>query len=112
MEAIENAKTDGRWDAAYDSPSSATVPDDFQAALDSNPGAVVFLRRLTGQTDMRFFGEFRPRKRRILAPAELRNLSQCWGGTRRFIPDFSTYGILTIRREPEQSNAEESEGSL
>lgn len=74
MEAIENAKTDGRWDAAYDSPSSATVPDDFQAALDSNPWAIAFLRGLTGQTDMRFFGEFRPRKRRILALAELRNL--------------------------------------
>lgn len=46
MEAIENAKTDGRWDAAYDSPSSATVPDDFQAALDSNPGAVAFFETL------------------------------------------------------------------
>lgn len=46
MEAIENAKTDGRWDAAYDSPSGATVPDDFQAALASNPGAEAFFDTL------------------------------------------------------------------
>jgi uncharacterized protein YdeI (YjbR/CyaY-like superfamily) len=35
--AVEGAKQNGRWDAAYDSPSQATVPDDFQAALDHNP---------------------------------------------------------------------------
>ena len=32
---IERAKADGRWDAAYDSPSTATVPDDLAAALDA-----------------------------------------------------------------------------
>lgn len=31
---VERAKADGRWDAAYDSPSTATVPDDLAAALD------------------------------------------------------------------------------
>ncbi|WP_029288517.1 YdeI family protein [Cellulomonas sp. HZM] len=30
---VERAKTDGRWDAAYDGPASATVPDDLAAAL-------------------------------------------------------------------------------
>ena len=39
LEAIENAKKNGRWDAAYDSPRGATVPSDFQAALDANPRA-------------------------------------------------------------------------
>ena len=33
-EAIESARKNGRWKAAYDSPSRATVPRDFQAALD------------------------------------------------------------------------------
>ncbi len=46
MEAIEDAKADGRWDAAYDSPSGATVPDDFQAALESNPAAAAFFEGL------------------------------------------------------------------
>jgi uncharacterized protein YdeI (YjbR/CyaY-like superfamily) len=30
---VERAKTDGRWDAAYDSPASATVPLDLTKAL-------------------------------------------------------------------------------
>jgi uncharacterized protein YdeI (YjbR/CyaY-like superfamily) len=34
---IERAKTDGRWDAAYDSPRTSTVPPDLQAELDSDP---------------------------------------------------------------------------
>jgi uncharacterized protein YdeI (YjbR/CyaY-like superfamily) len=46
LEAIENAKRDGRWDAAYDSPSGATVPGDFQAALDANLKATAFFKTL------------------------------------------------------------------
>lgn len=36
---IERAKRDGRWQAAYDSPRSSTVPADLQAALDGNARA-------------------------------------------------------------------------
>jgi uncharacterized protein YdeI (YjbR/CyaY-like superfamily) len=46
MTQVERAKQDGRWDAAYDSHSNATVPDDFQAALDSNPEAKAFFATL------------------------------------------------------------------
>ena len=45
-EAVESAKQDGRWDAAYDSPSNATVPDDFQAELDKNAEAKAFFATL------------------------------------------------------------------
>ncbi|MBK0393770.1 YdeI/OmpD-associated family protein [Ramlibacter algicola] len=44
---IERAKADGRWDAAYDSASTAAVPPDLQAALDAAPKA----RRLFAQLD-------------------------------------------------------------
>ena len=44
---VEAAKTDGRWDSAYASPSAATVPDDFQAALDASPKAREFFEGLT-----------------------------------------------------------------
>jgi uncharacterized protein YdeI (YjbR/CyaY-like superfamily) len=44
--AIESARQDGRWDAAYDSQSKATVPDDFQAALDQNKQAKAFFATL------------------------------------------------------------------
>ncbi len=36
---IERAKADGRWDAAYDSPKTATVPDDLVRALAKRPAA-------------------------------------------------------------------------
>ena len=36
---VERAKADGRWDAAYDAPSTATVPDDLRAALDRDRAA-------------------------------------------------------------------------
>lgn len=36
---IERAKTDGRWDAAYDSPRTATVPPELEEALEKQPAA-------------------------------------------------------------------------
>lgn len=46
--AVENAKQNGQWDAAYDSPSGATVPPDFQAALDRSKAAAAFFATLSG----------------------------------------------------------------
>ena len=43
---IERARQDGRWEAAYDSHSTATVPSDFQAALDNNAEARAFFASL------------------------------------------------------------------
>jgi uncharacterized protein YdeI (YjbR/CyaY-like superfamily) len=46
LEAIRNAKRNGRWEAAYDSPSGAAVPADFQAALDASQRAAAFFKTL------------------------------------------------------------------
>jgi uncharacterized protein YdeI (YjbR/CyaY-like superfamily) len=46
LEQIERAKKDGRWEAAYDSQSRATVPDDLAAALSANPRAAEFFATL------------------------------------------------------------------
>ncbi|MFZ3083908.1 YdeI/OmpD-associated family protein [Rhodoferax ferrireducens] len=46
LQEVERAKSDGRWDAAYDSASKATVPSDFQSALDSNTRAKNFFGTL------------------------------------------------------------------
>jgi uncharacterized protein YdeI (YjbR/CyaY-like superfamily) len=43
---VERAKADGRWAAAYDSPSTAAVPDDLQAELDERPEAKAFFETL------------------------------------------------------------------
>ena len=44
--AVEKARQDGRWQAAYDSQSRAAVPDDFQAELDKNETAKAFFATL------------------------------------------------------------------
>lgn len=43
---IERAQSDGRWAAAYDSPSRATVPAELQRELDRNPTAKEFFDKL------------------------------------------------------------------
>lgn len=46
LKEIERAKADGRWEAAYESQSRITIPEDFQAALDANPVAKEFFEQL------------------------------------------------------------------
>ncbi|WPB78466.1 YdeI/OmpD-associated family protein [Archangium violaceum] len=46
LEQVERAKQDGRWEAAYDSQSRATVPEDLTAALAANPRAAAFFATL------------------------------------------------------------------
>jgi uncharacterized protein YdeI (YjbR/CyaY-like superfamily) len=42
LKEVLRAKKDGRWEQAYDSPRNATVPEDFQAALDRSAKAKAF----------------------------------------------------------------------
>jgi uncharacterized protein YdeI (YjbR/CyaY-like superfamily) len=42
LEQVELAKSDGRWEAAYASPTNVEMPDDLQAALDASPKAAEF----------------------------------------------------------------------
>ncbi|GAC1317208.1 MAG: YdeI/OmpD-associated family protein [Collimonas sp.] len=46
LKGVERARADGRWDAAYDSAGTSTVPADFQAALDASPRAQEFFASL------------------------------------------------------------------
>lgn len=48
LKAVEAAKQDGRWEAAYSSQKTIEVPADFQSALDKNKKAKVFFEGLTG----------------------------------------------------------------
>jgi uncharacterized protein YdeI (YjbR/CyaY-like superfamily) len=43
---VERARADGRWERAYDSPTTAAVPDDLRAALDADPAAAEFFAGL------------------------------------------------------------------
>jgi uncharacterized protein YdeI (YjbR/CyaY-like superfamily) len=46
LKAVENAKADGRWDKAYDSPSKMTIPEDFLKELSKNKKAEAFFKGL------------------------------------------------------------------
>jgi uncharacterized protein YdeI (YjbR/CyaY-like superfamily) len=46
LRQIETARADGRWETAYDSAKSATVPPDLQAALDKSARAAAFFAKL------------------------------------------------------------------
>ena len=48
LKAVEAAKQDGRWTAAYSSPKNIVVPEDFQSALSKNKKAKTFFESLTG----------------------------------------------------------------
>ncbi len=46
LAAVELARQDGRWDAAYDSQRTSVVPADLQAELDKNEAAQAFFNTL------------------------------------------------------------------
>lgn len=46
LREVERAKADGRWGAAYEAQSKATVPDDLRRALDEAPEAAAFFGTL------------------------------------------------------------------
>jgi uncharacterized protein YdeI (YjbR/CyaY-like superfamily) len=46
LKAIESARQDGRWDKAYESQRSASIPKDFQSELDKHPKAQEFFATL------------------------------------------------------------------
>ena len=46
LREVERARADGRWDAAYDAQSTATVPDDLRRELEKNERAREFFATL------------------------------------------------------------------
>ena len=46
LREVERAKADGRWDAAYEPQSTATVPEDLRLELERNEGAREFFETL------------------------------------------------------------------
>jgi uncharacterized protein YdeI (YjbR/CyaY-like superfamily) len=95
LKAIEAAKENGTWESAYDSPRSAEVPTDLQAALDASPRAREFFqsldranryavlfriqtvkKTLTRAAKIRHFVEMLERNLRIHEPRKLRGHSK------------------------------------
>lgn len=47
LREVELARSDGRWDRAYENQGGATVPADLRAALDANPVASEFFETIS-----------------------------------------------------------------
>ena len=75
--AVEAAKSDGRWDAAYDSPKTSAPPTDFLKALRADKKAAAFYKTLnranTYAIEWRIHAAKRPetRAKRIAALVEM-----------------------------------------
>jgi len=63
LREVDRAKEDGRWHDAYGSSTTATVPDDFQAALDAEPAAAEFFERLANTRRYAFLYRIEDAKR-------------------------------------------------
>lgn len=74
---VQAARADGRWEAAYEPQSRATVPDDLRQALDAEPAAGAFFETLTGARRYAFLyrlhhvKSLQARQRRIASYVEL-----------------------------------------
>jgi uncharacterized protein YdeI (YjbR/CyaY-like superfamily) len=60
---IERAKQDGRWAAAYNSPSTMKVPSDYQAALNEEARAKAFFKSLDGRNRYAILSQLQTAKR-------------------------------------------------
>ncbi len=65
IEKVDAAKSDGRWDRAYQSGRNMKIPDDLQAAIDAEPKAKEMLQKLNAQN--RFALAFRTHNMKTVA---------------------------------------------
>jgi uncharacterized protein YdeI (YjbR/CyaY-like superfamily) len=73
LKAIELAKQDGRWAAAYESQKVISVPEDFQAALDKNKKAKDYFATLNSANRYSFLFRIQTAKQ---AETRARQISQ------------------------------------
>jgi uncharacterized protein YdeI (YjbR/CyaY-like superfamily) len=76
LEAIEIAKTNGRWESAYDSPRTAEVPEDFQTALNVNPSARAFFESLDRANRYAVLFRIQTVKKAVTRAAKIRHFAE------------------------------------
>ena len=74
LKAIQAAKENGSWESAYDSPRSAEVPTDLQAALDASPGAREFFQSLDRANRYAVLFRIQTAKKAVTRAAKIRQL--------------------------------------
>jgi uncharacterized protein YdeI (YjbR/CyaY-like superfamily) len=83
LKAIEAAKENGSWESAYDSPRSAEVPPDLQAALDASPRAREFFQSLDRANRYAVLFRIQTAKKTVTRAAKIRQLVEMLGRNQR-----------------------------
>lgn len=83
---VEAAKSDGRWDAAYEGQASAAVPEDLQAALDARPAAARFFAGLDSQNRYAILYRLQDAKRAETRERRLRKFVEMLEGEEKIHP--------------------------
>jgi uncharacterized protein YdeI (YjbR/CyaY-like superfamily) len=74
LKAIEMAKQDGRWDAAYESQKNISVPEDFRSALEKNKKAKAFFATLNSANRYSFLFRLQTAKKAETREKRIRQL--------------------------------------
>jgi uncharacterized protein YdeI (YjbR/CyaY-like superfamily) len=72
LRQVELAKTDGRWEAAYDSQRTVAVPPDFESALAQHPAAKALFGTLDSTNRYAFLYRIQSAKRPETRAARIR----------------------------------------
>lgn len=86
MQQIELAKADGRWEAAYDSQSKSTIPDDFQRELDNNQKAKEFFATLNSANRYAFLYRIQTAKKPETRSARIQKFIEMLANNEKFHP--------------------------
>ncbi len=92
LREVERAKADGRWQAAYDPPSRAAVPEDLERALAADGRARAFFATPDAATGTPSCTASRRRSGRRRGHGASRRTWPCRAGARRSIPDRGRAG--------------------
>jgi uncharacterized protein YdeI (YjbR/CyaY-like superfamily) len=86
LRQVELAKSDGRWERAYESQSKITIPDDFQNALDNNPKAKDFFNTLNGVNRYAFLFRIHSAKKPETRSAKIQKFVEMLNQQQKFYP--------------------------
>jgi uncharacterized protein YdeI (YjbR/CyaY-like superfamily) len=86
LRQVELAKSDGRWERAYESQSKITIPDDFQNALDNNPKAKDFFNTLNSVNRYAFLFRIHSAKKPETRSAKILKFVEMLNQQQKFYP--------------------------
>jgi len=86
LQRVEQAKADGRWDAAYEAQSTISVPDDLQRALEAQPAAKEFFGTLDSRNRFAILYRIQTAKKSATRAARIRTFVEMLAQREKLFP--------------------------